>query len=130
MFRFVKNFSFIIPHHDHKTLKYINEVLDGKVLRDEVKLLDINLKSITSHIIQWMSEFCTQFRSDAINELFHINDVTITFRRIIELMEVMKSDKGVVYLDAIRKEIHPFAVEYEKQKLTDMLRNGRGKIYK
>lgn len=88
----------------------------------------MNLKSITSRIIKWMVEFCIPMRNDDVNDLFEIDDVVLTFRRILDVMDLMKSDRSNVILDSVRKEVFTFAVDYEKRKFTDLLKIQRGKI--
>lgn len=76
-----------------------------------------------------MAELCTPMRSDDVNDLFDIDDVVVTFRRILEVMDLMKSDRSNVILDSVRREVFTFAVEYEKRNFVNLLQTKQGEIF-
>lgn len=69
-----------------------------------------------------MAKSCAPIRDEEVNSLNDIEDVILTFRRILEVMDLMKLDMANCLLDAARKEVITYSVEYEKHKFHEFLK--------
>lgn len=121
-----QTFAQIIPEHKKKALGRIYEVLDEKVIRQQAQRKTLNFKSFSILIIQWLADICAPIQDDDVNDLHEINDVVLTYRRILEVMDRMKLDKANFYSDAVRKEVVSYSVEYEKLKFNEFLKTQQG----
>lgn len=104
------------------------EVLDEKVIRQQADQGTLDFKSYSNFVIEWMTKLCAPVRDDAIKELNQIDDVVIIFRRILEVMDLMKLDMANFYLDSVRKQIILHSIEYEKQKFNEFLKTYPGEF--
>lgn len=69
-----------------------------------------------------MAKSCAPVRDDEVNKLNEIEDVVLTFRGILEVMDLMKLDMANCLLDAARREVITHSVEYEKHKFNEYLK--------
>lgn len=115
-------FTHIISKNNQKALDRICEVLDEKVIRQQAENGVLDFKSYASFIIQLMAKSCAPIRDDEVNQLNEIDDVVLTFRRILEVMDLMKLDMANCLLDAARREVITHSVEYEKHKFNEFLK--------
>lgn len=65
---------------------------------------------------------CAPIRDDDVLKLNEMDDVVLTFRRILEVMDLMKLDMANCLLDAARREVITHSVEYEKHKFNEFLK--------
>lgn len=72
--------------------------------------------------MQLMAKSCAPIRDEDVNKLNEIEDVVLTFRRILEVMDLMKLDMANCILDAARREVITHSVEYEKHKFKEFLK--------
>lgn len=106
----------------------ICEVLDEKVIRQQAEQGVLDFKAYSSFIIQLMAKSCAPIRDDEVNQLNEIDDVVLTFRRILEVMDLMKLDMANCLLDAARREVITHSVEYEKYKFNEFIKAYPGKL--
>lgn len=123
-----QGFNHIISKNNQKALDRIYEVLDEKVIRQQAEHGILDVKAYSSFCIQLMAKSCAPIRDEEINKLNEIDDVILTFRRILEVMDLMKLDMANCLLDAARKEVITYSVEYEKHKFNEFLKAYPGKI--
>lgn len=76
-----------------------------------------------------MAKSCAPIRDEEVNSLNDIEDVVLTFRRILEVMDLMKLDMANCLLDAARKDVITHSVEYEKHKFNEFLKAYPGNFY-
>lgn len=69
-----------------------------------------------------MAKSCAPIRDEEVNSLNEIEDVVLSFRHILEVMDLMKLDMANCLLDAARKEVITYSVEYEKHKFNEFLK--------
>lgn len=100
----------------------ICEVLDEKVIRQQAEQGVLDFKSYSGFIIQLMAKSCAPIRDEEVSKLNEIDDIVETFRRILEVMDLMKLDMANCLLDAARKEVITYSVEYEKHKFNEFLK--------
>lgn len=100
----------------------ICEVLDPQVIRQQAEQGVLDFKSYANFIIQLMAKSCAPVRDDEVAKLNEIEDVVLTFRGILEVMDLMKLDMANCLLDAARREVITHSVEYEKQKFNEYLK--------
>lgn len=81
-----QGFTHIISKNNQKALDRICEVLDEKVIRQQAEQGVLDFNSYSSFIIQLMAKSCAPIRDDEVNKLNEIDDVVLTFRRILEVM--------------------------------------------
>lgn len=93
------------------------------MIRQQAEQGVLDFKSYASFIIQLMAKSCAPVRDDEVNKLNEIEDVVLTFRRILEVMDLMKLDMANCMLDAARHEVITHSVEYEKQKFNEFLKS-------
>lgn len=116
-------FTHIISKNNQKALDRICEVLDEKVIRQQAENGVLDFKSYAGFIIQLMAKSCAPIRDDEVAQLNEIDDVVQTFRRILEVMDLMKLDMANCLLDAARREVITHSVEYEKLKFNEFLKS-------
>lgn len=97
-------------------------MLDEKVIRQQAEQGVLDFKSYSSFIIQLMAKSCAPIRDEEVNKLNEIDDVILTFRRILEVMDLMKLDMANCLLDAARREVITHSVEYERLKFSEFLK--------
>lgn len=97
-------------------------MLDPQVIRQQAEQGVLDFKSYANFIIQLMAKSCAPVRDDEVNKLNEIDDVVLTFRRILEVMDLMKLDMANCLLDAVRREVITHSVEYEKHKFNEYLK--------
>lgn len=117
-----EGFTHTISKNNQKALDRICEVLDEKVIRQQAEQGVLDFKAYSSFIIQLMAKSCAPIRDEEINKLNEIDDVVQTFRRILEVMDLMKLDMANCLLDAARREVITHSVEYEKLKFKEFLK--------
>lgn len=117
-----QGFTHIISKNNQKALDRICEVLDEKVIRQQAEQGVLDFKAYSSFIIQLMAKSCAPIRDEEVAQLNEIDDVVLTFRRILEVMDLMKLDMANCILDAARREIVGSSVEYEKHKFNEFLK--------
>lgn len=117
-----EGFNHIISKNNQKALDRICEVLDEKVIRQQAENGVLDFKAYSSFIIQLLAKSCAPIRDEEVNSLNEIDDVVLTFRRILEVMDLMKLDMANCLLDATRKEVITYSVEYEKHKFNEFLK--------
>lgn len=117
-----QGFNHIISKNNQKALDRICEVLDEKVIRQQAENGVLDFKAYSSFIIQLMAKSCAPIRDEEVNSLNEIEDVVLTFRRILEVMDLMKLDMANCLLDAARKDVITHSVEYEKMKFNEFLK--------
>lgn len=100
----------------------ICEVLDEKIIRQQAENGVLDFKAYSSFIMQLMAKSCAPIRDEDVNKLNEIEDVVLTFRRILEVMDLMKLDMANCILDAARREVITHSVEYEKHKFKEFLK--------
>lgn len=100
----------------------ICEVLDPQVIRQQAEQGVLDFKSYASFIIQLMAKSCAPVRDEEVNKLNEIDDVVLTFRRILEVMDLMKLDMANCLLEAARRDVITHSVEYEKHKFNEYLK--------
>ena len=122
-----QGFTHIISKNNQKALDRICEVLDDKVIRQQAEQGVLDFKAYSSFIIQLMAKSCAPIRDEEVNKLNEIDDVILTFRRILEVMDLMKLDMANCLLDAARREVITHSVEYEKLKFNEFLKAYPGK---
>lgn len=122
-----QGFTHTISKNNQKALDRICEVLDEKVIRQQAEQGVLDFKAYSSFIIQLMAKSCAPIRDEEINKLNEIDDVVQTFRRILEVMDLMKLDMANCLLDAARREVITHSVEYEKLKFKEFLKAYPGK---
>lgn len=123
-----QGFSHVIPEKNKVALDRISEVLDEKVIRQQADQGTLDFKSYSNFVIEWMAKLCAPVRDASIKELNQIDDVVIIFRRILEVMDLMKLDMANFYLDSVRKQIILHSIEYEKQKFNEFLKTYSGEF--
>lgn len=117
-----EGFNHIISKNNQKALDRICEVLDEKVIRQQAENGVLDFKAYSSFIIQLMAKSCAPIRDEEVNSLNEIEDVVLTFRRILEVMDLMKLDMANCLLDAARKDVITHSVEFEKHKFNEFLK--------
>lgn len=105
----------------------IHDVLDENVIRQQAEQGILEFKAYSTFIIQWLAKTCAPIRDDEVNKLNDIDDVVLTFRRIFEVMDLMKLDMANFLLDSVRQEVITYSVEYEKQKFSEFIKIYPGK---
>lgn len=121
--KIIQGFTHIISKNNKKALDRICEVLDEKVIRQQADQGVLDFNSYKSFIIQIMTKSCAPIRDDEVNKLNEIDDVVQAFRRILEVMDLMKLDMANCLLDAARREVITHSVEYEKHKFNEFLKS-------
>lgn len=124
----LKKFSEIMPENAENALKCIEEGLNENIINRQADMGCLDLKAYAKFIIQWLAKLCTRIREHEVSKLKEIDDVVVTFRRILEVMDRMQLDKANFLLDAIRSEVITYSVDYEKQKLNEFLQTHPGEI--
>lgn len=76
-----------------------------------------------------MAKSCAPIRDEEVNTLNDIDDVVEIFRRILQVMDLMKLDMANCLLDAARREVITYSVEYEKLKFNEFLKAYPGKLF-
>lgn len=100
----------------------ICEVLDTEVIRQQAEQGVLDFKSYANFIIQILVKSCAPVRDEQVSKLSDIDDVVLTFRGILEVMDLMKLDMANCLLEAARREVVTHSVEFEKQKLNEFLK--------
>lgn len=118
----LQGFTHIISKNNQKALDRICEVLDPQVIRQQAEQGVLDFKSYANFIISLMAKSCAPVRDDEVNKLNEIEDVVLTFRGILEVMDLMKLDMANCLLDAARREVITHSVEYEKHKFNEYLK--------
>lgn len=97
-------------------------MLDPQVIRQQAEQGVLDFKSYANFIIQLMAKSCAPIRDEQVAKLSEIDDVVITFRSILEVMDLMKLDMANCLLEAARREVITQSVEYEKHKFNEYLK--------
>lgn len=92
------------------------------MIRQQAEHGVLDFKEYSSFIIQLMAKSCAPIRDEEVNSLNEIDDVVLTFRRILEVMDLMKLDMANCILDATRRDVITYSVEYEKHKFNEFLK--------
>lgn len=117
-----QGFTHIISKNNQKALDRICEVLDTEVIRQQAEQGVLDFKSYANFIIQILVKSCAPVRDEQVAKLSEIDDVILTFRGILEVMDLMKLDMANCLLEAARREVVTHSVEFEKQKLNEFLK--------
>lgn len=123
-----QGFTHIISKNNQKALDRICEVLDPQVIRQQAEQGVLDFKSYASFIIQLLAKSCAPVRDEQVAKLNEIEDVVLTFRGILEIMDLMKLDMANCLLEAARREVVTHSVEYEKHKFKELLKLYAGKF--
>lgn len=119
-----------MPENAENALKCIDEGLNENLIYRQADKGCLDLKAYSKFIIQWLSKLCTRTREYEVSKLKEIDDDVVTFRRILEVMDLMKLDKANFLLEAVRREVTTYSVDYEKQKLNEFLESHPGEVDK
>ena len=119
---FQQGFTQIISKNNQKALDRICEVLDPQVIRQQAEQGVLDFKTYAGFIVQIMAKSCAPVRDEAVAKLNDIEDVVLTFRGILEVMDLMKLDMANCLLDAARHDVITHSVEYEKLKFEKHLK--------
>lgn len=106
----------------------ICEVLDPQVIRQQAEQGVLDFKSYANFIIQLLAKSCAPVRDEEVAKLNDLDDVVLTFRRILEVMDLMKLDMANCLLEAARREVITHSVEYEKHKFNELLKLYTGNL--
>jgi len=108
----------------------IEEALDMSLLRQQAENETLNIRSVTSFIIDTMASICAPVRDSDVAALRNIHDVPDTFKAMYKLIKVMSKDMANAYISSFRPYIQEHQVEYQRrnfgiivEKLPNALRN-------
>ena len=79
------------------------------------------MQSYADFIILIMARSCAPVRDENVARLSEITDVVDTFKGIMETMALMKLDMANCLLEAARKDVVAYSVEYEKERFQEFL---------
>lgn len=97
-------------------------MLDPQVIRQQAEQGVLDFKSYANFIIQLLAKSCAPVRDEQVSKLSEIDDVVLTFRGILEVMDLMKLDMANCLLEAARNEVVTHSVEFEKNKFNEFVK--------
>jgi len=108
----------------------IEETLDMSLLRQQAENETLDIRSVTSFIIDTMASVCAPVRDSDVAALRNIHDIPDMFKAMYKLIKVMSKDMANAYISSFRPYIQEHQVEYQRrnfgiivEKLPNALRN-------
>lgn len=112
--------SILLPQHT-KLKQNILEVLDSKLIEQQVEAETLNFKEYAHYVISLMGKMCAPARDEKIKELTEMSDIIEVFKGILELLDLMKLDMANFTIQLFRPDIVASSVEYERKKFKEFL---------
>lgn len=111
----------VISRKNQRALEQIYEVLDEMVIRKQAEQGVLDFRAYADFVIQIMAKSCAPIRDKEIEDLSNVEDVVETFKRIMEILSVMKLDMANTLLSIARNDVVSNSIEYEKKKFKEYL---------
>nr|CAB3266873.1 T-complex protein 11-like protein 1 [Phallusia mammillata] len=101
--------------------KKIDEIFDIELLKQQAKHSALDVRKLSVNIIDTIAAMCAPIRDKDVAELYSIDDTVDLFRKIFDVMEIMKQDKINALVSAITPHIQKHHIQYEREKFNDIL---------
>ncbi|XP_075235299.1 T-complex protein 11-like protein 1 [Lycorma delicatula] len=106
----------------HSRLKEeIEEVLDTELIKQQVNSNTLDFQYYANFVISMMAKLCAPVRDENVRELAKETDTVNVFRKILEVLDLMKLDMANFTISMFRTDIIVKSVEYEKSKFKQFL---------
>ncbi|KAF7732511.1 hypothetical protein EC973_003257 [Apophysomyces ossiformis] len=102
----------------------INDAMDITLIEQQTQHHSFDLDGMLRYVLNIMRQICAPVRDQAIQEIEQLEDSIQKIRSILEILEEMSLDLVNFRLRALRPHLIPIAVEYERAKFAEALRQG------
>ncbi|XP_022187265.2 T-complex protein 11-like protein 1 isoform X2 [Nilaparvata lugens] len=110
----------LLAHHS-RLKEEIEEVLDKEHIRQQVLSNTLDFKFYADFVVNMISKLCAPIRDDNVKELRQETDVVNLFRKILELLDLMKLDIANFTLSVFKTDITMKSIQYEKSEFKKFL---------
>lgn len=111
----------LLPHNG-RIRETVNQVLDIDLIKQQAEKGVLDFHHYSQYVISLMAKICAPVRDEKIEELKRCTDVIETFKRIMEVIQLMKLDLANFTISMIRPNIVASSIEYEKTKFAEFLK--------
>lgn len=103
----------------------VNDTLDLALIAQQINAETYNVNSTINFVVGTMEKLCAPVRDDAVKAIRNTRDLPDSFRAILELLDQMNLDLANYRIQALRPYLKDISVEYEKEKFSTALKNGK-----
>ncbi|ETN65170.1 hypothetical protein AND_003070 [Anopheles darlingi] len=115
-----KAFTVLLRGNNDRTLAKLNEVLDEATIQQQVELGTLDIRGITSYVIELMGKACCMDRDEEVATLKKQTDIVAILRGILETLANMKTDMANYVLHVTRQQVVRSSIAYEKAKFYEL----------
>lgn len=113
-------FSCLLAQHS-RLKEEIEEVLDSELIKQQVENNTLDFQYYANFVISMMAKLCAPVRDENVRDLAKETDTVNVFRKILEVLDLMKLDMANFTISMFRTDIIVKSVEYEKSKFKQYL---------
>lgn len=103
----------LLAHHSRLKVE-IEEVLDKEHIRQQVLNNSLDFKFYADFVVNMISKLCAPIRDDNVRQLREETDVVNLFRKILELLDLMKLDIANFTISVFKTDITMKSIQLEK----------------
>ncbi|KAG4088630.1 hypothetical protein H8356DRAFT_1723809 [Neocallimastix lanati (nom. inval.)] len=117
----IKDRLLFLTNKDKKTYNQVNEVLDEKLILQQIQHGETNFDNIFNFIVNTMLQLCAPVRDEAIKKIYDMEKPVQKIKGILNQLDNMKIDLANYNIKKFRPYLKEIAVDYERKKFKEAI---------
>ncbi|XP_035203186.1 T-complex protein 11 homolog isoform X2 [Oxyura jamaicensis] len=112
--------SLLLPRHN-QLRSQIEEALDMELIRQEAEHGALDIRGLTTYILDTMAMLCAPVRDEEVQGLQSLTDPAQLLREIFRVLDLMKMDMLNFSIQSLRPHLQDPSIQYERKKFQELL---------
>ncbi|XP_066838936.1 T-complex protein 11 homolog isoform X2 [Anser cygnoides] len=112
--------SLLLPRHN-QLRSQIEEALDVELIRQEAEHGALDIRGLTTYILDTMAMLCAPVRDEDVQGLQSLSDPAQLLREIFRVLDLMKTDMLNFSIQSLRPHLQDHSIQYEQKKFQELI---------